>query len=568
MSRDDSPLFLPSSPLPHLSRSPDDEVPILVQRAQGVEALSPAFDNFLVSYNHAFFDLVERQIELIKSRSQAFEDGHVSVFDKVLLILTQNGNNLNNPAAISFYCKEYLNVDIGASAQEVTSRLQQTVEVSQALQQEPSSDKTNMVRRGSGAVGQTPARLLPVNPNLRKDMEPRLAVLWSVYETARAEYLAVLDKNDNEMAIKRAKFLRDTAENILLYLENRNADPLMVAELEGTFTHAKNTAVCLTGGKKRKFDKSEMDQVKGTPRGPSLPFRKLRSRGGGGVGDAAAYKRSYRPDTSSGHTGEMTSSCGWGSSDLPSGHTQPYRARYPDPYQYQEHDPHRSEYAGAPARDYERGYDNDEAGYSLGIGSYNAAVSNSYRDRGGVSGGSATRNPSDERASSEYSEYLDTIERDREQQHGKRTRSKSASRKRDQPRREDQMRDQSRHRRRSRSPADDREYYDHRAYPRDRKYDHERDRDHHRYPGDRIEDRGHGRLASTSIGGRPPKFPPLTTGHGHGHSYGSGLYGYDYANARARLVDSYVPARDRSRTRSRSPSYTNSQSRGRGRRRS
>ncbi|KIW90720.1 uncharacterized protein Z519_08503 [Cladophialophora bantiana CBS 173.52] len=566
MSGDDSPLFLPSSPPPHLSRSPDAEVPMLVQRAQGVETLSPAFDNFLVSYNHAFFDLFERQIELIKSRSQAFKDGHVSVFDKVLLILTENGNNLNNPAAISFYSKEYLNIDISASAQEVTSRLQQTVEVSQALRQvaaylmnlvpELSLDKTNMVQRGSRALGQNPARLFPVNPNLRKDMEPRLAVLWSVYETARAEYLAVLDKNDNEMAIKRAKFLRDTAENILLYLENRNADPLMVAELEGTFNHAKNTVVCLTGGKKRKFDKSDMDQVKGTPRGPSLPFRKLRSRGGGGVGDAAAYKRPHRPDTSSGHTGEMKSSYGWGSSDLPSGYGQPYRARYPDPYRYQERGPHPSEHASAPARDYERGYDNDEAGYSLGIGSYNASVSNSYQDRG-VSDDCATGNPSDERASSEYSEYLDTIERDREQQHGNTTRSKSASRKRDPPRREDQMRDQSRHRRRSRSPANDRGHFDHRAYPRDRKYEQERDRDHHR-------------RASASIGGRPPKFPPLTTGRGYGHSYGSVLYGYDYANARARLVDSYVPSRDRSRTRSRSRSrsHSHSHSRGRGRRRS
>lgn len=98
-------------------------------------------------------------------------------------------------------------------------------------------------------------------------MEPRLAQLWSVYDSARAEYLQVGNRSD-EQTLRTAKFLRDTAENIVQYLKNRNADPIMLAELSATFNMAKATVVSLSGGKKRKFDPVEMDEVKGVPRGP------------------------------------------------------------------------------------------------------------------------------------------------------------------------------------------------------------------------------------------------------------------------------------------------------------
>jgi len=99
-------------------------------------------------------------------------------------------------------------------------------------------------------------------------MEPKLARLWSVYEKARADYLTVADNNDHTTAAA-ARFLRDTAENTILYLKDKNTDPIMMAELHATCNMAKQTAVSLTGGKKRKFDRSGMDHVRGIPRGPS-----------------------------------------------------------------------------------------------------------------------------------------------------------------------------------------------------------------------------------------------------------------------------------------------------------
>jgi len=111
-------------------------------------------------------------------------------------------------------------------------------------------------------------------------MEPKLARLWSVYDTARADYLAVSMQEDDE-TVKAAKFLRDTAENTIQYLQNRNVDPIMMTELEATYNMAKAKVVALSGGKKRKFDEVEMDRVTGTPRGPSHFGRGRGQRRGG-----------------------------------------------------------------------------------------------------------------------------------------------------------------------------------------------------------------------------------------------------------------------------------------------
>ena len=117
----------------------------------------------------------------------------------------------------------------------------------------------------------------PLDTFLREDMEPKLATMWSVYESARNDYSTALDiPTGKEKTIRVAKFLRDTAENIIMYLENKytqnkTVDSLMLAELKTTFTHAKTTVVCLTGGKNRKFDRAEINKGKDVPRGPSLP---------------------------------------------------------------------------------------------------------------------------------------------------------------------------------------------------------------------------------------------------------------------------------------------------------
>lgn len=127
---------------------------------------------------------------------------------------------------------------------------------------------------------------------MRTDMVADLAQLWSVYETAKEEYLAVANQG-NERTIKAAKFLRDTAENTLHHLQNKNVDDIMLAELKGNYEMAKTVVVSLTGGKKRKFDAVEMEGVRGTPKGPKGPSGQAH---GGGGRRGAMDRRQLHPE--------------------------------------------------------------------------------------------------------------------------------------------------------------------------------------------------------------------------------------------------------------------------------
>ena len=101
-------LFFPSPPRNRSSL--EDEVDRLIAKAQTVTTHSPAISSVLSTHKDIFLGVFGRQIQLLKSRSQAFEDAHVTVYDKTLLALTRNGNELETPAAIEFYCEEYLGI--------------------------------------------------------------------------------------------------------------------------------------------------------------------------------------------------------------------------------------------------------------------------------------------------------------------------------------------------------------------------------------------------------------------------------------------------------------------------
>jgi hypothetical protein len=129
-------LFFPSptSRQGFRQQRPDDEVPILTSRAQ-VESLAPVLSNFLSINRDPFLQVFDRQIQLIRSRSQAFEDGHVTVYDKVLLNLTQNGTNLDQPSAIQYYCEQFLGLNVHGDPKHTFEALDQTVQVQSILRQ-------------------------------------------------------------------------------------------------------------------------------------------------------------------------------------------------------------------------------------------------------------------------------------------------------------------------------------------------------------------------------------------------------------------------------------------------
>ena len=128
-------------------------------------------------------------------------------------------------------------------------------------------------------------------------MEPKLANLWGVYKRAKREYFAVASDNTPETS-SAARFLRDTCENIISYLENKTCDSGMKAELEQTYKQAKSKATFMSHGRPRPFDKGEASRIRGIPRGPRRDFPK-KSR----YSWERDYGREYREDFSRSHYG-------------------------------------------------------------------------------------------------------------------------------------------------------------------------------------------------------------------------------------------------------------------------
>jgi len=78
--------------------------------------------------------------------------------------------------------------------------------------------------------------------------------LWTVYDKAKKDFFAVAEPSSLQKQ-EAAKFLRDTAENLLHHLRDKAADQRLLDELNRTFEAAERTAMTLHGGKKRKFDR-------------------------------------------------------------------------------------------------------------------------------------------------------------------------------------------------------------------------------------------------------------------------------------------------------------------------
>ena len=304
----DSPGLFFSSPHAHASQGPSDEVTERALEAQNVQTINPAVAAMLREPNRKkdFLHHMFRTIQLIQSRSQAFEDAHVTVYDKTLLALTQNGNKLDHPPAIEYYCDEFLGVS-NIEDQVIASRmLEQSVCVPKLLAQgkplrphlkitrietrpeyspPPSDPRSESFEVLASSQRRQSSTTLISDKSLniaRKtpEMEPHVASLWSLYEKARAEYQAVVPNKDIQATADSARFLRDTAENTIQYLKTKDFDPVIMAELQAVYDLAKATAVSATGGKKRKFDIARVDTIKEDPRGPrhapSMPPRQER----------------------------------------------------------------------------------------------------------------------------------------------------------------------------------------------------------------------------------------------------------------------------------------------------
>ncbi|KAL2444151.1 hypothetical protein ABEF95_015250 [Exophiala dermatitidis] len=308
----------PASPPPGEAqrKGPEDDVSSLVCEAKKVTALNPLVADFMTGnkgHNKQLFStLIRCQLQLIKGRSPDFPDGQVTVFDKALVELTNNGHELDTPAVVKFFCEHYLNIHDRTSAVETKRNLGMAVAVSHGLRKSQkqgagigaSKSELSTTNKGPkkrlvpgsfvlpdeyGKTGASaalagskgPSATVGVSEDVKMTdiahgvpshtIDSKLERLWDLYSSAKQEFLNLSNNNcppDN--LIPAAKFLRDTAENTLQYVEDKYIDTERKDDLEVTFNMAKVTVVSLTGGKKRKFDYVSKEETKNAPRGPGF----------------------------------------------------------------------------------------------------------------------------------------------------------------------------------------------------------------------------------------------------------------------------------------------------------
>lgn len=196
--------------------------------------------------------------------------------------------------------------------------------------------------------------------------------MWSVYSQAKRDFQADTGHDDKKHH-NVAKFLRDTAENILQYFKaDRATDQRLIDELESTLRVAEETVTILHGGKKRKFDGQRAEEMNEGP----APVRRTPTGRRNAEQDTRRYPRNRRASSTEPLRG-----------DFP-GHTQAFiqhqRSAAPPPPRRNdrgrrnavtelfpdEREPKRKRRNNAPQPQLGRGHSNIPFGYSREVDSY------------------------------------------------------------------------------------------------------------------------------------------------------------------------------------------------------
>ncbi|KAE8375577.1 hypothetical protein BDV26DRAFT_294881 [Aspergillus bertholletiae] len=224
------------------------------------------------------FSALRRQVSLIKCRSQSFEDGQITTYDRALLKLSRNGDNLTDTGALELYLTEFLGIVPISPTSQSRAILAKQLELESVLSRASAHGSTpetaidRKVQSETLFVDHAPPKpeyeprdhddnyyaehtsLKNSSTRHTQQVFDRVDRLLDVYHRAKDEYYKAL-QTEGFVSLETVRFLRDTAENVLRYLHaNGLSDHISVPDLEQVFTIARDKATQLTGGRKRHFD--------------------------------------------------------------------------------------------------------------------------------------------------------------------------------------------------------------------------------------------------------------------------------------------------------------------------
>ncbi|OOF91628.1 hypothetical protein ASPCADRAFT_9554 [Aspergillus carbonarius ITEM 5010] len=269
-----------SSHSTHLSNPFQRKVDELVQKFDRITEPSPALRDILRDPEGlaSLVNAIRRQVSLVRCRSQDLEDAQITIYDHALLVLSNYGNDPRDTGALELYLTEFLGIVPMSTVSQARQSINDHVTLRNVLTRATNDDaqeKSGHIlkahdhrehHQNTEGVAHSQPGSSPDDTRIREQAHR----LIQVYRAAQNEYD---DEKHREGVhdLSLVRYLRDTAENTLLYLQgNGMSDHPLIQNIEYSFKMAKDKAAQLSGGRGRRFDE---------PREPRYPPKQKRRRG-------------------------------------------------------------------------------------------------------------------------------------------------------------------------------------------------------------------------------------------------------------------------------------------------
>ncbi|KAJ5178273.1 uncharacterized protein N7500_000972 [Penicillium coprophilum] len=219
----------------------------------------------------ALFHGLRRQVKSIRHRSQSYDDGQVTIYDRVLLRLYDEGHTMQHYGLLEFYLAEYLEIKNCRSEDESNTVIAAHFAAQRILDNGP-IPKIPII-----GVDDVEA----VTEDMKTSKSPHssgpskshhIEKLIRVYQKAKADYYILEVTESHRERTNSVRFLRDTAENLLRYLKSVDKDNDLIPEIEDIIQVSQAHANQLAGGRKRKFEHTDNDSRGSPSLSPHRPY--------------------------------------------------------------------------------------------------------------------------------------------------------------------------------------------------------------------------------------------------------------------------------------------------------
>ncbi|KAJ5295513.1 hypothetical protein N7508_010334 [Penicillium antarcticum] len=202
----------------------------------------------------SLFHGVRRQVRAVRRRSQASRDGQVTIFDLVLVRLFETGHTMQDYGLLEFYLAEFLGTKDCVSTADANRIVAAHLAAQRILDDGP-IDELPTVRTANMQDQEHESTQQSISTRYSEEAKPPyLDNLIRVYERAKDDNYKVGATHSHNERSNNVRFLRDTAENLLRYLEAFNQEHELIPELADIIKSSQARAEELAGGRKRKFE--------------------------------------------------------------------------------------------------------------------------------------------------------------------------------------------------------------------------------------------------------------------------------------------------------------------------